>query len=641
LLLSAFVRNIGWADSQRQARDRHWVRCEQLVSALPPGLAGAYRILQFDLALRYSSTGRFRDIFLGIEQPPVLWIAPWLLADAQPEHPTDRVEEEQRLFATSVLLVAREQLVMALLDRDSFAANDQLALAVHLSERIAAELTAISAGSRWLDCAAVAPSCQRPVDAAPEAHLVSPWERPMQLLATVTQEAAGLRVPAAPLGRMIELLAAGFEVRRQLATLHADLMRGCPTYPIALIARAARMPLDPWPPAEAVLGAMVLTRSVPAVLQASLDRLEEARGLAEELELPTFVGFMGDAAATVADQLDRSDRPAATRSRPALPLITLWEPTVPTAVAMARRFLLADLTFSEACERHREGMFGEPEVVSRFPAGLILEILASTGESVTAAVDTFLRDTVGNGFRYYQHPRSGVDTDTIGVYLRLLRIASGGEQNLADAQDVLARLERRVERSRAVPVWLRRDDEDSQPVIDLGEDCGTVAAHLLLGVGSARGARHDHIFDVGARTLFERILQVRLGANVNYPLAFALAAYLRLAAVAAERPGLTEIAGAVRSELGAEVERRCRYSARTAQAAALISLACLDAGRPDLLDTAWRATILKQQRFDGSWNGEPFAAAPNRGNAITWYSSSTMTSALAYQALARWSCVDR
>jgi hypothetical protein len=127
---------------------------------------------------------------------------------------------------------------------------------------------------------------------------------------------------------------------------------------------------------------------------------------------------------------------------------------------------------------------------------------------------------------------------------------------------------------------------------------------------------------------------------VNYPLAFALAAYLRLAALAAERPGLADIAGAVQSELGAEVERRYRYSARTAQAAALISLACLDAGRPDLLDPAWRATILKQQRFDGSWNGEPFAAAPNRGNAVTWYSSSTMTSALAHQALARWSCLD-
>ncbi len=41
-----------------------------------------------------------------------------------------------------------------------------------------------------------------------------------------------------------------------------------------------------------------------------------------------------------------------------------------------------------------------------------------------------------------------------------------------------------------------------------------------------------------------------------------------------------------------------------------------------------------QQRFDGSWIGEPFAVAPNRGWHVSAYSSTTLTTALCYDALA-------
>jgi hypothetical protein len=46
---------------------------------------------------------------------------------------------------------------------------------------------------------------------------------------------------------------------------------------------------------------------------------------------------------------------------------------------------------------------------------------------------------------------------------------------------------------------------------------------------------------------------------------------------------------------------------------------------------------LRSQRFDGSWLGEPFAAAPNRGGAVSWYSSTTLTTALCLDALSHWS----
>ena len=80
---------------------------------------------------------------------------------------------------------------------------------------------------------------------------------------------------------------------------------------------------------------------------------------------------------------------------------------------MAEGFLLGDLTFRESWEMHREGMFGVPEVASRFPAGLVMEILCRHEHDVQRNVDEFLDFTLSNGFRYYDHPLSGVDSDTV------------------------------------------------------------------------------------------------------------------------------------------------------------------------------------------------------------------------------------
>jgi hypothetical protein len=72
-----------------------------------------------------------------------------------------------------------------------------------------------------------------------------------------------------------------------------------------------------------------------------------------------------------------------------------------------------------------------------------------------------------------------------------------------------------------------------------------------------------------------------------------------------------------------------------AQDAALLTTACLEADRAELVDPSWITSILKRQRFDGAWEGEPFAATPNRGTALTWYSTATLTTVLCYDALSR------
>ena len=81
--------------------------------------------------------------------------------------------------------------------------------------------------------------------------------------------------------------------------------------------------------------------------------------------------------------------------------------------------------------------------------------------------------------------------------------------------------------------------------------------------------------------------------------------------------------------------RRHGARRRPPRSAALLTVACIDGGRPDLLREEWTTRILRAQRSDGSWIGEPFAAAPNRGHSVSWYSSSMLTTALCYDALGR------
>lgn len=87
--------------------------------------------------------------------------------------------------------------------------------------------------------------------------------------------------------------------------------------------------------------------------------------------------------------------------------------------------------------------------------------------------------------------------------------------------------------------------------------------------------------------------------------------------------------------LNAALQRAVSRRPAAAQDAALLMLACQEANRKDLIDPAWPVQVLKRQRFDGSWVAEPFAAAPNRGGSVSWYSSTLLTTSLCYDALLR------
>jgi hypothetical protein len=63
-------------------------------------------------------------------------------------------------------------------------------------------------------------------------------------------------------------------------------------------------------------------------------------------------------------------------------------------------------------------------------------------------------------------------------------------------------------------------------------------------------------------------------------------------------------------------------------------LACLDGRKQSLVNPEWATFLQKTQRYDGSWDNEPFYITCDRnGLPGNWYSSRTMTTAFCYHAI--------
>ena len=243
-------------------------------------------------------------------------------------------------------------------------------------------------------------------------------------------------------------------------------------------------------------------------------------------------------------------------------------------------------------------MFGADEVSSRFPVGLVLAWLGEDGLDLPGPVDDFLSFTVANRFRYYDHPWSGVDSDTIGVALQLLARAPDPERHRPAVEAVLACLARQVARAGTIAVWVTDCDppSDAPPdIVALGEDCATVAGHLLLGLLGSPGSRQRRTITVGARALLHRVRTVGLAANANYPPAYALATLFRTVDTlqkASLGPEIDALLPESRQALEGDLDRALRLTPATPQEAALLTIACRDAGRLDRVDAGWEARII-------------------------------------------------
>ena len=189
-----------WAEQQQRARERCWPAVEDLLGSLPPNLFRLSKLVEYDLALRHSESGRLRDIFLGPDQFPLLSIASWLLDDLDVPPGPARDEAEQGLFLVGLLKALRSQALAGLADAASFYDEGHVALVEFCSGRIRHELAGLmppGAGFwkqyeivaleelEWLAGAGQRDSGSLPPD-GPETVLRGRWSAPArQLVAAV------------------------------------------------------------------------------------------------------------------------------------------------------------------------------------------------------------------------------------------------------------------------------------------------------------------------------------------------------------------------------------------------------------------------------------------------------------------------
>jgi hypothetical protein len=619
--------------------------------------------VSYDLALRFSQTGRFEDVLSEVCDFPLLSIGGWLLDDLRVPDDDQGDAARRRLFVAAVFSLASVHTLDQMHDDSTFYDRPHAALAQLLWERTTSQFAEMISFHQafwdqhrtiWTDHLEASlrqhehDRTRVASDSDGDRRHFTRWSAPARVLAAAATALAQRDADLPQIVNLLDELAVALALREELAAIPRDLRSGRVSYPIAMLARAAGITGPPR--AAEILPAMVLTNALGTICDEARSSAAVARRLAGDLELGTIASFVDDVDRMLIEMTKGLLTP---RSRDAgvarsggssagMPRLELDDPPLDKAIQMAEAFLLSDRTFKESWEVHREGMFGAPEVTSRFPVALILEILCAHGHDLAQQIDELRHHFELNGFRYYDHATSAMDTDTLGAFLRLETYArrSTGPDGLLEA--ALACLDRAVQKTGSVPVWIPDCDELSDgprpPGLYLGEGCATVEAHLLIGLTEFAFEVYRSVIELAASRLCERLLRVGLAANVNYPGLHAIGVFFRLA-TCLEREDLTAgLRGQlleVRRALLPELESATARAVVTPQDAALLVLACLHAGEPRLLRSRWISVMLKQQRHDGSWAAEPFAATPNRGGSVTWYGTKTLTTALCYDALKR------
>ncbi|MDP9271359.1 MAG: hypothetical protein M3P14_10385, partial [Chloroflexota bacterium] len=130
-------------ETERGSRGRWWDEVDRLFASLPSALFRQVKLLEYELALRYSPTGQFRDVFSSLDHLPVLSVATWLLTDLKVPSSAAREAAEAHLFLASLLLTLRVQTIEGMRDPGGFATDDRIALVQWLSEQASAEIARV------------------------------------------------------------------------------------------------------------------------------------------------------------------------------------------------------------------------------------------------------------------------------------------------------------------------------------------------------------------------------------------------------------------------------------------------------------------------------------------------------------------
>lgn len=631
-----------------------WPEVERYFDQLPPHLFRQGRLLQVNLAAAYSDTGQFKDILRREVDYPWLALPAWLLQDWELPSEERRALLEEHATLAAIFSCAAIFLQQAILDEESFFDTSYIFLQQSLrqeADRHFANLFPSDSSfwnhhrAFWREYAEASlweiERRQRKMPPPDTDDLLQAARRlaPGKISAAAVALKAGREADLPRLLSLLDDFGIAWQILQEVLDLRRDVTRGLVTYPIARTMEAAGIvPGTPVSP-ERVLGAAVLTGAVGRVCQECSGRLDACRQSADGLGLSALAGYFEKVQQSVQDVAGLLSMELPEPLRPSKVVFTPHVDHLAKARQMAAGYLLSDLTFRESWEVHRRGMFGADEVVSKMPSGLVIEVLCQHGHDMVEPIDAFYRTCQETQFRYYEHPSSTPDTDTLGALLRLYRYSHHKEAHAQVLAAPLRWLMENIPASGWIPVWLTVPAppvEGGPLILHFGEGCGVVEAHVLLGLIDYDRESYAELIQRSALGLLERFSQRGYGITVNYPPLYTLVVMQRLIAALRARsvlPALERCVEQAAERLLAQLEREVERARVTPQDAAFLTLACSYPSTESLFNPRWITILLKHQRSDGSWQGEPFFFVPNRGEVLTWYTSDTMTTAFCYHAL--------
>ncbi len=640
-------------DRRQAGQQAGWVEIQQFFDCLPPGLARQGRLLRNDLAFHYSDTARLEDILLRPGDYPSLSLLSALLDDYGFQQGRLRRKINKHLLAASFYTFATLYTQAAILDEGSFFDNDYLHLAQTLSQQADRELAGLLPAkspfwelhrSAWADYAEAA-LFERSLAVGGTALLgtseaLQGKDRlaPYRLTPVAVAYLARREHHLPQLLSLLDHLHAAVVILQGLAHLEVDMPRGRFTAPYLMFMAELGVPVTKPPNPQAVRLAMALIGAVPRILQEGRRQLAAGLALAEELQLPSLAACLRQQE-KIAQRMEESSSPGRLASPPLAfaPVKT----SLAQAVEMAEGYLLADLTFRESWEVHRRGLAGAGLVTARFPAGLLLEVLCSQGHDLAQQVDEFFQYQQAHAFSYYDHPALPyVDTDSLGVLLRLVKYSRNPPAQQQALEIPLGWMRLSIQADGRIPVWIKHPPESARqanpPPNLLGEGCGSIEASLLSGLLEPNWQQDRGIIQASVAGLFERFSRQGPAISVNYPPGYCLWRIVQLLGALQRRRlelGLSARVNQVAQSLPEHLYRAAGQYQLSPQQAAFLALASAGPSRQDRFKRRWLTLLLKSQRPDGSWPAEPLFFVPNRGELTVWHSSDLLTTAYCYLAL--------
>ncbi|MBI3168830.1 MAG: hypothetical protein HYZ22_10150 [Chloroflexi bacterium] len=631
-------------------RDLYWREIHKFFDALSVEQFHQATLLAHNLALRYSDDGQLHSILRRRQDYPFLDQHFWLLDDWSVQN----AELEKHLMLAMVFRFMAWDLNADIADPLSNVDHAFSPLAAKLQTQADHHSQQIFPASSpfWTYYDQTRESIQSPAFFSDLLPASGHWALPsLSLTAAAISAEKPIHLP-----RLLETtdhLRLVYQTVAQLASLRVDLRDGRISYPIQRAMQASGADDIKKLSADSIFGVLILSGTLEKICEENLARVEAARTLARDLNLPSFARFCEHTVSLllqIRSQFGLKKQAAAesagvepSRNEPLRAFFSPAVDVIPCVIQKAEGYLLSDPTFREAWEVQQNTFKDFPLVIGQaFPSALILEVLGLHGHDISMQVDAVFEIFQEGEFHYYDIPETSVpDIDAVAFALRMHKYASQPMQYTQVLQRALRWVRENQMSSGQIPVWLWQNDSKFQisPLSVLyGENCATVEANLMIGLIDFDYDGYQDVITACAASWCERWLTVGLGVTAHYTPLFSLWTSLELISKLLKRP----IRPALRDDLNrlaTQVVERLKSEAvqpnLTPQSASYLTLACLRLPEfPLPFDSAWITRLIKNQQWDGKWLGENIYVTPSgRGLGTVWFASHTITTAFCYHAL--------